>query len=58
MTNPCKDCEKRHEACWGHCEDYKAWKKQYTDVAEKRQKENASATIRVQIPKRWRKKGF
>lgn len=23
---PCKDCTDRHEACWGKCEKYKAWK--------------------------------
>lgn len=25
MGSPCKDCPDRHEACWGHCEKYKAW---------------------------------
>lgn len=25
MNAPCKNCPDRHEACWGHCEKYKAW---------------------------------
>lgn len=25
-VSPCKDCAERHEACWGSCEKYSAWK--------------------------------
>jgi predicted ATP-dependent serine protease len=26
LNSPCKDCPDRHEACWGKCEKYKAWR--------------------------------
>lgn len=26
MTNPCKDCDRRHHKCWSDCEQYIAWK--------------------------------
>ena len=29
MKAPCKNCPDRHEACWGHCEKYNAWKAEY-----------------------------
>ena len=35
---PCKDCTNRHEACWGKCEKYKAWKARLDEV-NKRSKE-------------------
>lgn len=27
MDAPCKDCEHRHEACWGSCEAYKEYRR-------------------------------
>ena len=38
---PCKGCEERHEACWGQCEKYKAWKSRL-DELNKRRKEYES----------------
>ena len=29
---PCKNCTERHEACWGGCEKYKAWKLRLDEV--------------------------
>ena len=37
-TAPCKNCTDRHEACWGGCEKYKAWKLKI-DEANRRRKE-------------------
>lgn len=34
MNAPCKNCPDRHEACWGHCEKYKAWKAEYQKEQE------------------------
>lgn len=36
MTCPCKDCDHRHEACWGECEVYKAYRKHYQDMRKDR----------------------
>lgn len=33
---PCKDCADRHEACWGKCEKYKAWKERLDEVNKRR----------------------
>lgn len=40
MKAPCKNCPDRHEACWGHCEKYKAWIAEYhkEQAAEKERK--------------------
>lgn len=37
-VSPCKDCKERHEACWGKCDKYKAWKSRL-DELNKRRKE-------------------
>ena len=34
--SPCKDCTDRHEACWGKCEKYKAWKSRLDEVNRRR----------------------
>ena len=34
--SPCKDCKERHEACWGKCEKYKAWKYSLDEVNKRR----------------------
>jgi predicted ATP-dependent serine protease len=34
--SPCKDCKDRHEACWGKCEKYKAWKSRLDEVNKRR----------------------
>ena len=34
--SPCKGCTERHEACWGKCEKYKAWKSQLDEVNKRR----------------------
>ena len=33
---PCKNCTDRHEACWGECEKYKAWKSRLDEVNKRR----------------------
>jgi hypothetical protein len=38
-TAPCKDCEKRHDGCHGHCEDYKAVREWLDGVNALRRKE-------------------
>ena len=37
---PCKNCTERHEACWGKCEKYKAWKSKIDDVNKRRREYN------------------
>lgn len=37
---PCKDCTDRHEACWGKCEKYKAWKSRLDEVNKRRREYN------------------
>lgn len=32
--SPCKDCETRHEACWGKCGDYQGWKQECKTIEE------------------------
>ena len=39
--SPCKDCKKRHEACWGKCEKYKAWKSRLDEVNKRRKEYEA-----------------
>lgn len=39
--SPRKGCAERHEACWGMCEKYKAWKERL-EAVKKRQKEYLS----------------
>ena len=29
MDAPCKDCERRREACWGTCEAYKEYRRPF-----------------------------
>ena len=36
--SPCKGCTERHEACWGKCEKYKAWKSNLEKVNAERKK--------------------
>ena len=38
--SPCKDCKERHEACWGKCEKYKAWKSRLEEVNKLRKEYN------------------
>ena len=37
---PCKDCTDRHEACWGKCEKYKAWKSRLDEINQRRKEYN------------------
>lgn len=37
---PCKDCAERYEACWGKCENYKAWKLRLDEVNKRRKEYN------------------
>jgi hypothetical protein len=37
---PCKGCEERHEACWGQCKKYKAWKSRLDEVNKRRKEYN------------------
>ena len=43
---PCKDCADRHEACWGKCEKYKAWKARLDEVNKRRKKYNTKPFVR------------
>lgn len=43
---PCKDCVDRHEACWGNCENYKAWKSQLDEVNKRRKKYEAKPFVK------------
>ncbi len=43
--SPCKDCADRHEACWGKCEKYKAWKSQLDELNKKRKEYNSKPFI-------------
>ena len=38
--SPCKDCEERHEVCWGKCEKYKAGKARLDEVNKRRKEYN------------------
>lgn len=35
---PCKNCPDRHEACWGSCEKYRAWREPYEKMMAARAK--------------------
>lgn len=35
---PCKDCQKRHENCWGECEEYQKHLAEHRAVDEARHK--------------------
>ena len=43
---PCKDCADRHEACWGKCEKYKAWKLRLDELNKRRKKYNAKPFVK------------
>ena len=34
---PCKGCEERFQACWDHCQKYKAWKAEIKRVKKARE---------------------
>lgn len=42
---PCKDCKDRHEACWGKCEKYKAWKSRLDEVNKRRKEYEAKPFV-------------
>ena len=42
----CKDCTDRHEACWGKCEKYKAWKSQLDEVNKRRKEYEAKPFVK------------
>lgn len=39
MINTCKDCEKRHRACWDSCPEYQAARKELEAKKAERLKE-------------------
>lgn len=43
---PCRDCLERHEACWGECEKYKAWKSRLDDVNRRRKEHEEKPFVR------------
>lgn len=43
--SPCKDCSDRHEACWGKCEKYKAWKSRLDEVNKRRKEYEAKPFV-------------
>lgn len=43
---PCKDCADRHEACWGKCEKYKAWKARLDEVNKRRKEYDAKPFVK------------
>ena len=43
---PCKGCTERHEACWGKCEKYKAWKSNLENVNAERKKYSNKPFVR------------
>ena len=43
--SPCKGCTERHEACWGKCEKYKAWKSRLDEVNKKRKEYDAKPFV-------------
>ena len=42
---PCKGCVERHEACWGKCEKYKAWKSRLDEVNKRRKEYEAKPFV-------------
>lgn len=42
MTQCCKDCQERHEACWGHCEKYQEAKAKHEAARQARAKQLAT----------------
>lgn len=34
MGFPCKNCERRHPACWGDCEVYRQYRKHYDETKD------------------------
>jgi predicted ATP-dependent serine protease len=44
--SPCKDCKDRHEACWGKCEKYKAWKTRLDEVNKRRKEYEAKPFVK------------
>ena len=38
--SPCKGCSDSHEACWGKCEKYKAWKSRLEEINKRRKEYN------------------
>ena len=42
---PCKDCADRHEACWGKCEKYKAWKSRLDELNKRRKEYDAKPFV-------------
>lgn len=43
--SPCKGCADRHEACWGKCEKYKAWKEKLNEINRRRKEYEARPFI-------------
>ena len=42
---PCQYCADRHEACWGKCEKYKAWKSRLDEVNKRRKEYEAKPFV-------------
>lgn len=53
MKAPCKDCLQRKFLCHGQCEKYKEFKKKLAEVAEAKQKLNASTPEPCRKVERW-----
>lgn len=49
---PCKNCQDRHQACWGSCEKYQAYKA--AAQAEKDKRKNDDAIIGYMCAKKRR----
>ena len=55
MTNPCFGCSNRHEACWGSCGDYIAWKQRKDGVLPRERAKKDGYILKCQR-RRWKGK--
>lgn len=44
---PCKNCTDRHEACWGGCWKYKAWRLRLDEVNRRRKEYNEKPFVSI-----------
>jgi hypothetical protein len=57
MDGPCKDCENRHEACWGTCAAFKEYRKPLDVIRQDRQRSRQAREFLADSYRKQNRKG-